>query len=124
MQLTPWNKIKGLFVHSDADAEDKKPAQKEKRLARRKSQRLVNGFIWSEGMAFSKECSIRDLSVTGARVDLLNDEIKSHTLTGILTLYLPSDKREIDCKVKWQSGRMVGLQFIGSYRAPTRRYGA
>ncbi len=84
----------------------------------------MQGFIWSDGMAFPKECSVRDLSVTGARIDLPNDKVRSLTLVDMLILYFPAEKREIECQVAWRSGRSMGLRFIGPYRDPTRRYGA
>jgi hypothetical protein len=135
MQMVIWHKFKELFVRSDAVAVAPRRAgnalsraamrsPQDKRMTVRKPQRFAEGFIWSDRMAASKACNIRDLSATGARIDLLNSGIKAHTLSGVLTLYFPTEKREIDCQVAWRAGSSIGLKFMGSYRAPTKRYGA
>lgn len=121
--MTVWHKIKNIFSRPVARAPGKAIRREENRTAVRKRQRMMEGFIWSERMAYAKACTIRDLSITGARIDLLDGDVKTHMLVGTMTLYLPSDKREIDCQLMWRSGRQVGLRFLGSYRAPTRRYG-
>jgi hypothetical protein len=120
-----WHRFKGMLVGSDAPRRASGSlGGEDKRLTLRRRQRFIGGFIWSDRMAASKACNIRDLSATGARVDLLNSAIKAHTLTGILTLYLPAEKQEIDCQVMWRAGDSIGLRFLGAYRAPTRQYGA
>jgi hypothetical protein len=124
MQMKPWRRIKELFGHSDAPSAAKQEKGRENRSTIRRPQRLVQGYIWSDRMAFPKECTIRDLSITGARIDLRDDDAKAHMLIGTLTLYFPADKQEIDCQVVWRVKRSMGLRFIGTYRAPTRRYGA
>ena len=131
MQMLSWLKIKKMFfrsnvarlVRSRTAPLVRRGRAWENRLAIRKSQRFQQGFIWSDRMAFSKPCSIRDVSMTGTRVDLYNAAVKSHLLAGIVTLYFPADDREIDCRVMWRTGRSVGLQFVGSYRPATRLYG-
>jgi hypothetical protein len=120
-----WHKLKEMLAGSDA-----RPraagcrSGEDKRLTTRRRQRFAGGYIWSDRMAASKVCNIRDLSSTGARIDLLNSAVKAHTLTGILTLYLPAEKQEIDCQVMWRDGASIGLRFLGAYRPPTRQYGA
>jgi PilZ domain len=121
--MISWRKIKAMFVSSDAKpAAKKKDAEQDKRLGMRKPQRLVQGYIWSERMAFSKACSIRNISVSGARIELRDGTLKAHKRSDVLILYVPADKREIDCHVAWRAGRSMGLRFIGNYRGPTRRY--
>ena len=84
----------------------------------------MHGNVWSEQMAFSKACIIRNVSATGARIDLASGTIRAHLLTGTITLYFQSDNREIDCQVMWRTGRSIGVRFVGSFRPPTRQYGA
>ena len=122
--MKPWRRIKELFGHSDASPPAKQEKGRENRSTIRRPQRLAQGYIWSGSMVFPKECTIRDLSITGARIDLRDDDTKAHMLAGTITLYFPADKQEIDCQVVWRVKRSMGLRFIGTYRAPTRRYGA
>jgi hypothetical protein len=119
----PWNRLKRIFSSTDVRPAAKLVAKRERRGAVRKRQRMMEGFIWTEHMAFSKACTIRNLSATGARADLLSGTVKTHALTGTVTLYLGPDKREIDCQMVWRIGRSIGLRFIGPFRPPTRQYG-
>lgn len=75
-------------------------------------------------MAFPKPCRIINLSSLGARVDLLNAAATSFSLASVVTLYIPADNHEIDCRPVWRSGAAIGLQFISLPRAATRRYPA
>jgi hypothetical protein len=123
--MAMWNNFKDMFVRSEKPPRPT-PARTgpNKRRTVRKAQRFAEGFIWSDHMAASKACAIRDLSVTGARIDLLNGAVNPQTLRGVLTLYFPSEKREIDCKLMWRAGGRIGLEFVGPYRPPTRQYGS
>ena len=121
--MAPWAKIKSLFAGSNAPDLQQKRKSEERRRVKRRQQRLVEGFLWSDRMAFSKACNIRNVSVSGARVELSTDPAKANMLRGLLTLYFKADKQEIDCEVIWRAGSSIGVQFVGPYRAPTRRYG-
>ncbi|NJM33705.1 MAG: hypothetical protein HC850_02230 [Rhodomicrobium sp.] len=55
-------------------------------------------------------------------MDFPNYKTKPSIAGSVLTLYLSSEKEEIDCKVVWWSGQSIGLKFIGPYREPTRQY--
>lgn len=96
----------------------------ERRLGIRRPQRMSQGYIRSEVMASSKPCSIRNISTSGARIDVLSDTIKTHALLDGITLYFAAERREIDCEVMWRKERSIGVRFVGPYRTPTRKYGA
>ena len=66
--MKPWRRIKELFGHSDASPPAQQEKGRENRSTIRRPQRLVQGYIWSDSMVFPKECTIRDLSITGAPV--------------------------------------------------------
>ena len=126
MKMVFWRKIKGLL----GQEQEQSPSQKreplriqeqENRFSIRKLQRRTPAFFWSNGMGFPKQCSIHDVSMVGACIDLGGDAVKAYALGGTLTLYFPAEDQEIDCQVAWRSGSRVGVQFTGSYRAPTRR---
>ena len=125
--MAMWQNFKELFVRSHRPPRPtvrRAATGPNKRRTVRRAQRFAEGFIWSDRMAASKICAIRDLSVTGARIDLLNGAVNPQILGGVLTLYFPSEKQEIDCKLMWRAGGKIGLEFVGAYRAPTRQYGS
>lgn len=122
--MLAWRKIRAMFFRPKAPSQaDKGEKQDSRRRAPRKAQRLAQGYIWYEGMANSQLCSIRNISDTGARIDLLTDQAKGKKVAETLTLFLPNDQREVDCEVVWRAGSSVGLRFNGPFRSPTRRYG-
>jgi hypothetical protein len=95
------------------------------RLAVRKKQRLVDGYLWSENMLMARNCKVRDLSAVGAMVDLQEETmpIKGVLIPKHVILYLVPDQQEIDCEVTWRKDKSLGLKFMGKFRASTRRYG-
>jgi hypothetical protein len=121
--MTPWQKLKARFVRPDTPCPAKSDAKPETRITIRRPMRLARGFIWCDRMVFPKECSIRNLSGVGACIELCDNSGKSDSLADILILYLPFDKREIECRVVWRKGHRMGIRFSGKYREPTRRYG-
>jgi hypothetical protein len=127
--MAMWHSLKEMFGRSEKPPRPiptptRTGTGQNKRRTVRRAQRFAEGFIWSDRMAASKACSIRNLSVTGVRVDLLNGTLNPQTLGGVLTLYFPAEKREIDCKLMWRAGSCIGLEFVGSFRPPTRQYGS
>jgi hypothetical protein len=122
--MTFWRKIRDMLIRSDDPSTKDGGGPGSRRLSDRKQQRLVQGVIWSERMAAPKACSIRNLSVSGARIDLLVSGVRRDLLEGDLILYLPAERREIDCQLVWHSGQTIGVRFLGSYREPTRQYKA
>lgn len=120
--MTLWRKITETLGVSTTKPSGKPNKSDEKRIAIRRRQRLAEAYIWSPSMTFSKPCRIRDVSMTGARIEMCDDKVKRQAKGDPLILYFPEEKREIDCKVAWQSGRNIGIEFSGTYRAPTRQY--
>lgn len=116
--MEAWSKVKTLFVQHDRLPAPKKYWGRERRMTVRKPQRLAQAFICSDSMAFPKECRIRNLSVMGARIDLSDGAVKAHMLIDNLTIYFPSEKKEIGCLVVWLAGRSMGLRFVGPYCNP------
>lgn len=98
------------------------------RLAVRRKQRFVDGFIWADTMLVARECSVRDLSAVGALVELWNREGRSPKLRELpipdkVVLFVVPDGREIDCKVTWRKDGTLGLKFTGAFRPASRKYG-
>jgi hypothetical protein len=93
------------------------------RALARKRQRLQEGFVVSEGMLVPRACTLRDMTPLGGSIEVWDRGIKASLLAGPLTLYLPSDKKEVDCAVVWRRDNSLGLKFISPFRAPRRTYG-
>lgn len=94
------------------------------RRTRRVPQRMRSGYVWTDKLIAPRACIIKDLSVGGARIEILGDPLKvSHFIDGLL-LYLDTEKQEIFCSVAWTKGMTVGLKFDGRPHPATRRYPA
>lgn len=53
-------------------------------------------------------CIIRDLSITGAALQLSD---LSATIPAAFTLIIPEDKLEISCRVVWRRAYRIGVTF-------------
>jgi hypothetical protein len=53
-------------------------------------------------------CTIRDLSVTGAALELSDP---SATIPSAFTLIVPEDKLKLPCRVVWRRGFKMGVTF-------------
>lgn len=94
-----------------------------KRALTRKKQRLHDGFIVSDGMLQPRACTLRDMTALGGCVDIWDTSVKAALLRGAVTLYIPGDRKEVDCAVVWRRENSLGLKFTSPFRAPTRSYG-
>jgi hypothetical protein len=104
---------------SEAKASGNKP---DLRRTRRIPQRMRSGAVWTDKLIAPRTCIVKDLSVGGARVEILGDPLKvSHLIDGVL-LYLDTEKHEIPCSLAWMKGTMLGLKFDGRPRPPSRKY--
>lgn len=92
------------------------------RRMRRIPQRMRSGYVWTEKLITPRACIFKDLSVGGARVEILGDPIKPSLLMDGVRLYFDTEKHEISCSVAWMKGAMMGLKFEGRPRPPSRKY--
>lgn len=92
------------------------------RSTRRVPQRMRSGCVWSERLLTQRNVLIKDMSLGGARVEIMGDTIKPALLVDGLLLYLNSEKHEIKCRVAWVRGQQIGLQFLGRPGPPSRKY--
>lgn len=89
---------------------------------RRVPQRMRSGYVWAEKLITPRACMFKDLSASGARVEVLGEPIKTSLLMDGVRLYFDTEKHEIQCSVAWIKGRMMGLKFDGRPRPPSRKY--
>lgn len=85
-------------------------------------QRMRSGFLWHERLISPRPVVIKDLSVGGARVDILGEPIKAALLADGVKLYFDTEKHEIQCRMAWIKGKSMGLRFEGRPYPPSRKY--
>ena len=112
-----------LFPHRNAgSARPDARRDEDNRRMRRVPQRMRSGFVWADKLITPRACMFKDLSIGGARVEVLGEPIKPSLLMDGLKLYFDTEKHEIPCSVAWMKGRMMGLKFEGRARPPSRKY--
>jgi hypothetical protein len=97
------------------------------RLAVRKKQRLIEGYIWADEMLVARGCTVRDLSPVGASIDLWQDTgssiLRTIEVPQNATLLIVADRVEVDCEVTWRRGpTCLGVRFVGRMRPTTRSF--
>jgi len=85
-------------------------------------QRMRSGFLWADRLIAPRACMIKDLSMKGARVEVVGDPIKPSLLADGVKLYFDTEKHEIQCSVMWAKGQQFGLRFDGRAKPPSRKY--
>jgi hypothetical protein len=95
----------------------------ERRFAQRKSV-ATNALIVSPDINMPMSCLVRDVSTTGARIELvvspenlLGGRAK---LPGSFTLNMRLDRMEVDCAIVWRNGPLVGVRFVATPRSYLR----
>lgn len=91
----------------------------ERRWARRKDI-ATGASILSPDLSIPIPCVVRDLSSTGARLDLvvsqenlLGARIK---LPGFFTLVMRVDRIEVECAIAWRRSGQLGVRFLSTPR--------
>lgn len=84
------------------------------------------GFIWSEKLPAALPCSIRDLSATGALLQLKpsKDAPDNAELPGRFVLVLTQyrERTEVDCALVRQGRDGLGVRFTGQFRTSQANY--
>ena len=95
----------------------------ERRWAQRKPRSLP-AFLLSDRLQSQVPCIVRDLSSTGARVEIVlgrDTAVRSaDELPDRLTLYMVTDEMEVDCEVRRRDGNFAGLRFTSTTRLRPR----
>jgi hypothetical protein len=87
-----------------------------RRMAVRKPQRLVEAVAEWPTMLYGRRCALKDISSTGARIDLAEDDTNASRLPNEFTLRIVPDRKKVACAVVWRRGRLAGLRFTGPMR--------
>jgi hypothetical protein len=95
----------------------------ERRFAKRKTV-ATNALIVSPDISVPIACMVRDISSTGARLELIksveNPLGGRAKLPGTFTINLRLDRMEVDCAIVWRNGAFVGVRFLSTPRTHTR----
>lgn len=95
------------------------PSPVDHRFARRK-RTAANGLIVSPALSVPLSCILRDVSSTGARIELvasLENLIGGRAkLPSSFTLDMRLDRMEVDCAIVWRRGAFVGVRFTSTPR--------
>lgn len=93
--------------------------QLNKRWAKRKSAQTPAKILF-DGITTPYECMLRDISSTGAQVEMsrtkMNPDGSTENLPNYFTLIIPLDKTAVECQSMWRRGSKVGARFIGMVR--------
>lgn len=99
----------------------------ERRWALRKSA-INSGTIFSDGALGAIGCIVRDMSATGAKLELVPDRssivVTPAAVPGQFILFLEKDNIEVGCSVVWRSASGIGVRFISPMKLLPKRPGA
>lgn len=91
-----------------------------KRWAKRKPASTPAKILF-DGISTPFECVVRDISSTGAQVEMaknkFNPDGSSDTVPNHFTLLIPLDRIAVDCLSMWRRGSRLGVKFTSMVRA-------
>jgi hypothetical protein len=93
----------------------------ENRRSRRQNV-CIQAMIVSDRLDEPVACVIRNLSATGARIEIVKTERKPFTseerIPDRFTLTFRLERTQVDCEVVWQNVNTFGLRFLSLPRHP------
>lgn len=88
-----------------------------RRWAKRKSV-SNSGQILFDGITTPYACVVRDISSTGARLEMTRNKFNPDGASGFMptyfTLIMPLDRTRVECQSMWRRGSFVGARFLGA----------
>ncbi len=106
-------KLKTVKPKPRVPIEDTKTS--DSRRSRRESA-CVQGTVVSERLSEPVACVIRNLSATGARLDLVKVDrkpfVSEDRLPDYFTLAFRLERTEVDCRIVWRRGDAIGVRFL------------
>jgi hypothetical protein len=95
----------------DADLES------QRRWAKRKPAHN-SGQILFDGVNTPYPCIVRDISSTGAKIEMVKGKYNPDGGSGFLpnqfSLTMPLDRTRVECQSMWRRGAFVGARFLGA----------
>jgi hypothetical protein len=103
---------------------DAATSSKDHRWARRQNCRIA-AEISNNTMPSPLSCVVRDTSSSGARVELTGQRgafaAGTERIPDHVTLIMPMDRMQVECRVTWRKGSMMGLRYLSPARALPKR---
>ena len=90
----------------------------------RKPLYAVDALVFAKGVAGPLRTMVRDISKSGARLELSRGMKVSASPTHIpesMTVYFCPDKTEVECRLAWRDGRHFGVRFQGEIGRSKRK---
>jgi hypothetical protein len=117
-KMSLHNRMAAVLKRSAAlDADEAE--QMNKRWAKRKATATPAKILF-DGISTPYDCTLRDISSTGAQVEMtrtkLNPDGSADNLPSYFTLIMPLDKTAVECQSMWRRGSKVGARFVGMVR--------
>lgn len=95
----------------------------DRRFAQRKPRSLP-AFLLSDRLTSAVPAVVRDLSSTGAKVEIvLGRDTPVSSADGLpanLTLYMVADNMDVDVTIAWRAGNFIGVRFTSMSRIRQR----
>lgn len=99
---------------------DSEQEQLNKRWAKRKPASTPAKILF-DGISTPFECVVRDISSTGAQIEMtknkFNPDGATDTVPNHFTLLIPLDRIAVDCLSMWRRGSRLGVKFTSMVRA-------
>ena len=97
---------------------------KDHRWARRQNCRIA-AEIHHHTLQQPVSCVVRDTSSSGARVELTGPRnafsAGTERIPDHITMVMPMDRMEVECRVSWRRGTMLGLRYLSPARSIAKR---
>ncbi len=91
--------------------------ESQRRWAKRKVTQS-SGQILFEGVTTPYACVVRDISSTGAKIEMAcnkyNPDAGASFLPTYFSLIMPLDRTRVECQSMWRRSSFIGVRFLGA----------
>ena len=98
-----------LTSAADDDQPKAAPTNYADRRAAPRVKALLRGIIYYNGRSAAADCLVRDISATGAKLELSENVI----IPDLFDIYIPKKGGTLRAAVQWRHGDLVGIAFMG-----------
>jgi hypothetical protein len=96
---------------------DESSVESQRRWAKRKPTHN-SGQILFDGVTTPYGCTVRDISSTGAKIEMTKNKYNpdggSSFLPNEFSLIMTLDRTRVECQSMWRRGTLVGVRFLGA----------
>ena len=88
-----------------------------RRWAKRKPASNTGNILF-DGVSVPYICTVRDISSTGAQLEMTRNKYNPDAASGFIptyfTLIMPMDRTRVECQSMWRRGSLIGAKFLGA----------